>query len=70
MDYITGRHRVCARGVCEQYGIGYLSATNEEEYRQSLATLLNEKTDRPIVMEVFTDVETDQLAVDELNALI
>ncbi len=70
MDYITGRHRVCARGVCEQYGIGYLAATNEEEYRQSLATLLNEKTDRPIVMEVFTDVETDQMAVDELNALI
>lgn len=70
MDYITGRHGVCARGVCEQYGIGYLAATNEEEYRQSLATLLNEKTERPIVMEVFTDVETDQLAVDELNALI
>ena len=70
MDYITGRHRVCARGVCEQYGIGYLAATNEEEYRRSLDTWLNEKTNRPIVMEVFTDVETDQRAVDELNALI
>ena len=70
MDYITGRHRVCARGVCAQYGIGYLAATNEEEYRRSLDKLLNEKTTRPIVMEVFTDVEADQRAVNELNALI
>lgn len=70
MDSITGRHNASARGVCELYDIGYLSATNEEEYRNALVRLLTEETSRPVVMEVFTEIDTDSKTLSDLNRLI
>ena len=70
MDSITGCHSASARGVCELYDIGYLSAGNEEEYRNALVRFLTEETTRPVVMEVFTDTDTDMKVVSDLNRLI
>lgn len=60
MSYITGRHVVDAHGICEQNDVGYLSARNEGEYQTALVHFLTEPTKRPVVFEVFTDVDTDK----------
>ena len=68
--YIAGNHRTDAHGICEQNDVGYLSAHNEEEYRMALVRFLTEKTSRPMVLEVFTNRQTDCLAMENMKRFI
>ena len=58
-DYIMGRHRTTAEGICQENNIIYLKADNEEDLDKSLLQLTCEEYSRPILLEVFTDGETD-----------
>lgn len=62
---VMARHDTTAQGICTQCDVGYIKATNMQEMRQGIVTLLTEETTRPMVLEVFTDaaVDAEQLRV-------
>ncbi len=52
-------HNIKAEGWGKSVGFKYLSATNEEEFDSNLAEFISEDTDKPILFEVFTDMNKD-----------
>lgn len=66
---VAARHNTSARGICEQNDVGYLQASNIDEMKMGVVALLTEKHQRPMLLEVFTDVEADNKAVAEWHAL-
>lgn len=67
MGFVEGRHEVNARGICEQNDVGYIAASNPEEFRAGMVHFLTEVTTRPMVFEVFTSADDDRMAFSELN---
>lgn len=57
--YVSAAHSASARGVCEATGVCYKAATNEEELREGMSWITGRQTDGPLLLEVFTDAETD-----------
>lgn len=57
--FIAGCHRTSAEGICQQNDIAYMAAHNMEELNEMMPRLVKGDSDRPILFEVFTDVETD-----------
>lgn len=68
-QYVAAAHQANAKGICEQNDIGYIAAYNEEDFAIGLATFLTEKTKRPMVYEVFTDVENDAETIKKITCL-
>ncbi|MBP5506380.1 MAG: 2-succinyl-5-enolpyruvyl-6-hydroxy-3-cyclohexene-1-carboxylic-acid synthase [Prevotella sp.] len=58
-DMVSGVHHTSAQGICTQNDIGYLRASNMAELQVGIVTLLTEERQRPMVLEIFTDAETD-----------
>lgn len=58
-QYVSGTHQTTAQGICTQNDIGYLHAANKEEMRMAMVTLLTTSTNRPMLLEVFTDADQD-----------
>jgi 2-succinyl-5-enolpyruvyl-6-hydroxy-3-cyclohexene-1-carboxylate synthase len=59
LDYVMGSHQTSAEGICKSYGVEYLSAHNEVEMEEGIQLLLQKESSRPLLLEVFTDAETD-----------
>lgn len=57
--FVAGSHHTTAQGICTQNDIGYISAKNTEEMQIGIVRLLTEQTHRPMLLEVFTNAETD-----------
>jgi 2-succinyl-5-enolpyruvyl-6-hydroxy-3-cyclohexene-1-carboxylate synthase len=62
---VAGTHTATAEGICMQNNVQYLKATNTEELEQGLDTLINAESDRPILLEVLTDAESDVRIVQD-----
>lgn len=60
---VMAKHHTSAEGICKQNDVVYLSAHNMEEMKQGVNRIVNDKSDRPILLEVFTDIEEDNEAV-------
>ena len=58
--FIAAEHHTTAEGVCQQHDVVYLKATTMEEMQQGIDTLLYIETERPVLLEVFTDVSEDE----------
>ncbi len=58
-ELVSGAHKVEARGICEQNDVGYIRAANMEEMEIGMVTLVTEQTNRPMLLEIVTDAETD-----------
>lgn len=58
-DMVAATHETTAQGICTQNDIGYLSAKNMQEAQIGIVTLLTRQTDRPLLLEVFTEAEAD-----------
>lgn len=52
-------HDTSAKGWVESRGFTYLSATNQEEFDANLPRFIAEKSDSPILFEVFTNRDID-----------
>jgi 2-succinyl-5-enolpyruvyl-6-hydroxy-3-cyclohexene-1-carboxylate synthase len=63
--FVAGAHTATAEGICMQNNVQYLKATNTEELEQGLDTLINAESNRPILLEVLTDAESDVRIVQE-----
>ena len=59
LDYVMGSHHTSAEGICKSYGVEYLGARNEVEMEEGIQLLLQKESSRPLLLEVFTDAETD-----------
>lgn len=63
---VAARHDTTAQGICTQNDVGYLSARDMDELRIGLATLMTSDSNRPMLLEVFTDREQDEAAMRKL----
>ena len=58
--YVAAEHHTSAEGICIQNNVTYLKASNLEDMQKGIDTLFNMESDRPIVLEVFTDANVDE----------
>lgn len=68
--YVAASHHTNAEGICSQNRVSYRSAHNMEEMLTGLSVLTAEKSDRPIVLEVFTNAAEDQNVMKEFIKII
>lgn len=65
---ISAAHTTSARGVCRENDIDYLSAHDEKELKKALKAFFR-SNEKPLLLEVFTDAETDARVVGEYYEL-
>ena len=59
-QYITAEHCTSAKGWAEERGFTYLSAHNQEDIDACISQFTTPETqEKPMLLEVFTDKETD-----------
>ena len=58
-DLVMASHENTAQGICTQNDIGYMSAKNMDEMHIGIVTLLTRESERPMLLEVFTDSNDD-----------
>jgi len=61
--FVAAEHHTSAEGICLQNHITYLKAENMEQMQQGVDTLLYIESERPVLLEVFTDPEEDERAL-------
>ena len=59
-QYVSAEHQTSAEGVCRENDVVYLKAGNMEEMKQGIDTLLYIESERPVLLEVFTDASEDE----------
>ena len=57
--FVSAAHTASAKGVCEATGVAYKAASNEEELREGISWITSRQVAGPLLLEVFTDAETD-----------
>lgn len=67
---ISGSHSTTAEGICRQFGITHILATDEHSLREGIQRLCNETSVRPILLEVLTDVNTDEQVYKDYYRII
>ena len=58
--FVAAEHHTSAEGICQQNNITYLKAENMVEMQQGIDTLLYIESERPVLLEVFTDPAEDE----------
>ena len=66
--YVSAAHHTTAKGICQQNDVVYLKAENMDEMRQGIDTLLNTESQRPVLLEVFTDAGEDERVLKDYYA--
>ena len=61
--FVAAEHHTTAEGICQQNHVSYLKATNMEEMKKGIATLIRQESDTPMLLEVFTNLADDQMAL-------
>lgn len=57
--HVAAGHQLSAKGWVESVGFKYLSASNKEEVISGVKQLIEDKEERPMLLEVFTTINTD-----------
>ena len=58
--FVAAEHHTSAAGICQQNKIFYLKAENMQEMQEGIDRLLQEESERPMLLEVFTDAAEDE----------
>lgn len=69
-ELIAASHDISAEGICRQCGLAYKKATTEASLYGGIGWLRNEKSDRPVVLEVVTNADDDKRAYEEYFAML
>jgi 2-succinyl-5-enolpyruvyl-6-hydroxy-3-cyclohexene-1-carboxylate synthase len=64
---LGAKHSNSAKGWAESVGFKYIAATDGYSYLESLAQLVKEKSDSPMILEVFTDTMVDREIVHAMK---
>ena len=68
---VMGAHHTDAEGLCRSYGLAYRCVHNMEELsRSAMSEFLLMESERPVVLEVFTDVREDAEALAALGVVL
>lgn len=67
---VSAGHHTTAVGICRQNNIKYIAARNEEELCTGISDLLTAESERPVLLEVFTDAEKDNIVIKEFMKYI
>lgn len=59
-QYVAAAHHTSAEGICQQNDIVYISASDMPQLHAGIDTLFNIESDRPVLLEVFTDPYDDE----------
>ena len=65
-DHIAAAHETSVKDWVVSRGFEYLSAKNKEELDNVLPRLMSTSSDRPILMEVFTDMDVDANCINTI----
>lgn len=57
--HTSARHYTTARGWVESVGFKYIAVNNQEQFDVTVKYLCNKKIDKPVFVEVFTDMKDD-----------
>lgn len=60
--FVAASHQTSAEGICQQNHVVYLRADDMEQMQKGIETLLSLDSDRPVLLEVFTDASEDECA--------
>ena len=63
--YIAGCHGVSAEGICKQNDVAYMAARNMDELNEMMPRLISGDSERPVLLEVFTDIDTDNKVLNK-----
>ncbi|MDH6304126.1 2-succinyl-5-enolpyruvyl-6-hydroxy-3-cyclohexene-1-carboxylate synthase [Parabacteroides sp. PF5-5] len=55
--YISASHQTSAKAWAESAGVAYLSVSNEEELTEKMPLFIDNRSNKPILMEVFTSMD-------------
>ncbi len=66
-ELVMAKHHASAEGICRQNDVVYLSAHNMEEMKQGVSRIVNDVSDRPMLLEVFTDIDADNEAYQQIS---
>lgn len=62
---VMAEHGTSAAHICQAHDIVYLHADNTKTMQQGIDRLIHTESDRPMLLEVFTDIDTDNQAFEE-----
>ncbi len=63
--FVAAAHHTSAEGICRQNDVVYLSASDMTQLHDGIDTLLHTESDRPVLLEVFTDAIADEAVYRE-----
>ena len=66
-QYVAAAHHTSAEGICQQNDIVYISASDMPQLHAGIDTLLNIESDRPVLLEVFTDPYDDEQTLKDYS---
>ena len=58
-EMVMAKHHATAEGICSQNDIKYFAAHTKEEMEQGISQLIHAESERPMLLEVFTDMDVD-----------
>jgi len=61
-SFVAASHQTSAEGICQQNHVVYLRADDMEQMQKGIETLLSLESDRPALLEVFTNASEDESA--------
>ena len=67
---VSACHSTRAQGICTQNDIGYLLATDMQQLKMGVMTLMTSTHSRPVVLEVVTDPKEDAAALRQLHHIL
>ena len=56
---VAAEHNTTAEGICQQNKVVYLKAVDMQQMNDGIQQLISIESTRPVLLEVFTDAETD-----------
>ena len=61
---VMAEHVTSACHLCQAHGVAYQNADDMASLREGIDWLIHTESDRPMLMEVFTDIDADNEAVE------
>ena len=65
---VAAEHQTSAEGICRQNQIVYLRADGPHDLHQAIDTLLYIESNRPVLLEIFTDASADERVYKDYHA--
>ncbi len=66
-EMIMAKHHATAEGICSQNEVKYLAAHTMEEMEQGISQLIHAESERPMLLEVFTDMDVDNEMLEAIQ---